>query len=124
MTKLRPLVKCREGDIVGPTIAALNATYRCFVWRWQSSGKGRVRVKGGWMQLAPAGCPDIGGFMLRDGRVLAIEVKKPGPASQTASERRLAQEEWGRLITSAGGVWGRVESVQAAVDLVMQAARR
>lgn len=94
---------------------AINATYRAFVWV-QNSG----RAKGGKIRLAPEGCPDIFGFMLRDGRAVGIEVKKPGHRPcDTKPERRELQAEWGRMMLAAGCIWGQVTSVEEAVRLVM-----
>jgi hypothetical protein len=43
------------------------------MYRTQS---GRVKVKGGWMQLCPAGTPDTTG-MMANGKMIGIEYKTP-----------------------------------------------
>ena len=53
-------------------------------WR---NNSGKVRVNGGWMQLAPEGSTDIIGY-LPGGKFLGIEVKKPG------KKPTVKQTEW------------------------------
>ena len=62
------------------------------VWR---SNSGKVKVRGGWMQLAPEGSPDV--YALKDGLLYGIEVKKPG---ETQS---LAQALYEREFNKHGG---------------------
>ena len=74
---------------------------------------GRVRVKGGWMQLAPEGTPDLLAI-LKSGRVLWIEVKRPGEkptAEQLAEHARLLRD---------GHAVAVVTTVQEAVDAVLR----
>ena len=66
------------------------------IWRANS---GKVKVKGGYMSLAPAGTADIVGLIKPHGQFLAIEVKVPG---QNLSE---AQEAWRKEIESMGGLY-------------------
>ena len=61
-----------EGKIQKDILAYLH-TIRICAWR---NNSGTVRVRGGYMHLAPEGTPDILGYM-PDGRLLGIEVKQP-----------------------------------------------
>jgi len=93
------------------TLRALGLT----VWRNQS---GTVRVRGGFMHMAPEGTPDIIGY-LADGRLLGIEVKLPGKEKRnTKPERREKQAAWRAKARAAGCVVGQVTSVGEAVLLV------
>ena len=67
-----------ETAIVAAIVEAVNASRDAFVWRNQS---GVVRVKRGFMHLAPIGAPDLVGW-LRDGRFVAFEVKVPNAKTQ------------------------------------------
>lgn len=82
-------------------------------WREQS---GQVRVRRGYMHLAPEGTPDVIGYM-PDGRLLAIEVKCG------KGKERPEQTEWLAKAKAAGCVVGTVRSVAEAVTLVQNARR-
>ena len=77
-------------EVTGPAIAALR---QCGVWatRLQS---GKVRVRGGWMMLCPAGTPDI--LARPHGRMAWIETKigKNGLSAEQIDFQRMATE-WG-----------------------------
>lgn len=75
---------------------------------------GKVRVNGGWMQLAPEGWPDLTGY-LPNGRFLGIEVKRPGQKPSAA------QFLFGRKAAAAGAVYLLASSVQEAVKAVQSA---
>lgn len=61
-----------EQELVRGVIAAINASGRAAVWRCHS---GSVRVRGGFMRLAPGGTADQVGYLL-DGsaRVVGLEI--------------------------------------------------
>lgn len=85
-----------QSEVVRPILDALRSMGIC-AWRNQS---GKVRVRGGFMMLAPKGTPDIVGF-LRDGRFLGIECKLPDGKHQETQEQR----EFGRVLANSGGVY-------------------
>jgi hypothetical protein len=72
------------------------------IYRTQS---GKVKVRGGWMQLCPAGTPDTTGFTI-DGRIIGIEYKTPSEFATKdhgASEDQLLHLN---KIKQSGGVAG------------------
>lgn len=101
-----------EQQLTKAIIDAVNASLLAFVWRSQA---GKVKVRGGYMQLAPDGCPDVIGWMLRGpkrGVFLGIEVKLPGEKPSAA------QNAWYRVMTENGCIPITVWSVQDAVHSV------
>lgn len=78
------------------------------VWRQQC---GSVRVKRGYMHLAPEGTPDICGHM-PDGRALFLEVKMPKEKPTAEQEAFLSRA------ARAGCLVGVVRSVEDAVRVV------
>lgn len=80
-------------------------------WREQA---GQVRVRRGYMHLAPEGTPDIVGHM-PDGRALYLEVKCG------KGKERPAQTAFLAAARDAGCVCGTVRSVAEAVALVQNA---
>ena len=97
-----------EQRLTRAIIEAVNGTLRAHVWRHQS---GRVRVRGGWMHLAPSGSPDIVGYMRGTGRFLGIEVKLPGELPTAI------QVTWRDAIQKAGGIAAVVWSVDDAIQV-------
>ena len=92
-----------EADIQRAIIVALLAMgVEC--WRTNSGRKGRV-------VLAPAGTPDILGY-LKGGRMLGIEVKKPGETMHTS------QLDWHARASAAGVACCCVTTVRDAVAFV------
>ena len=81
-------------------------------WRCQS---GKVKVRGGWMELAPTGTPDLIGYyprfttvvregarrLVSPGTMFGVEVKVP-LGRHKHSEAQLA---WGLRLEQAGGVY-------------------
>jgi hypothetical protein len=94
-----------EQDTTRATIEAVNASDVAIVWRNQS---GSVRVRRGYMHLAPKGSPDIVGI-LRDGRFVGLEMKKPGEKPSSV------QEEWRLRFLASGGVAACAYSVEEAL---------
>lgn len=64
------------------------------------------------------GCSDILGQM-KDGRLLAVEVKRPGWSGPTDA-REHAQAAFLEKVRRFGGVAGFVRSPEEAIDLVQQ----
>jgi hypothetical protein len=95
-----------EGDIQRGILVALGDLGIC-AWR-QNSGTAR----GGKIKLAPAGTPDIIGWLPVSGRMLAIEVKKPG------EEPAPHQLEWLHRARASGVACTWVRSVREAVAFV------
>lgn len=75
-----------ETDFVKRALALLHARYPGSEWWRQNSGK--VKVKGGWMQLAPEHSPDIIGRQ-RFGMMAFCEVKRKG--------KKLTEGQWAFL---------------------------
>jgi hypothetical protein len=95
-----------EQKLTRAIIEAANGTRRVHVWRNQS---GKARVRGGYMQLAPAGSPDVIGYTLAGGRFVGLEVKLPGEKPTPI------QETWREQIAKAGGISATVWSVEDAL---------
>jgi len=68
---------------------------------------GKINLGGRWIVGAPAGTPDLCGF-LPDGRFLGIEVKKP--QGKTNKNRAELQAEFREKCNAAGGLAFQVES--------------
>lgn len=75
---------------------------------------GKVKVRGGWMQLAPNGTADILG-LVRGGRFVALEVKLP---KEQPNPDQLA---FGRRVVELGGFFAVVRSIEDAVAAVREA---
>lgn len=77
-------------EITGPALKALR---QCGVWATRMQA-GKVKVRGGWMMLSPAGTPDILARPL--GRMCWIETKigKNGQTPEQIDFQRMSQE-WG-----------------------------
>lgn len=105
-----------EADLYQDIIDAGNGVGLALLWRNQS---GTVRVRGGWMRLAPPGAPDIVGFMLRgpkSGAFVGIECK-------SWKEKLTArQESWRREILRVGGVAFVTHTVGEAIEALSRAA--
>lgn len=67
--------------------------------------------------MAPAGTPDIVGYLRTSGSFVGIEVKRPGEKPTSV------QVAAGRAIVAAGGVWLVVTSAQEAVDGISRAGK-
>lgn len=93
--------------------AILDALEVIGVEAW-STASGKVRARRGYVHLAPAGTPDILGYVA-DGRLLGIEVKVPGDS--TSRERRELQQAWRDRAARAGCVVGVARSVADAVAI-------
>lgn len=78
---------------------------------------GKVKVRGGWMQLAPNGTSDILGIV-RGGRFVALEVKLPGEKPNPD------QVAFGARVAKLGGYFAVVTSVEDAVSAVRAAIGR
>lgn len=98
-----------ETAIIASIVTVVNRTGEAFVWRNQS---GIVRVKGGFMHLAPSGSPDVVGWT-RDGRFVGFEVKVPN--ARTEKGRAERQAEWRARIIAAGGVAAQVTGAMDAI---------
>ena len=79
-------------------------------WRTNSGRKGRVL-------LAPAGTPDIIGY-LPGGRMLGIEVKRPGETMHTS------QIEWHARASAAGVACVCVDNLRDAIVWLQKELRR
>jgi hypothetical protein len=102
-----------EQDIVHAAIEAVNASNLALVWRNHS---GSVRVRRGYMHLAPKGSPDIVGILC-DGRFVGLEMKKPGEKPSAV------QEEWRTRFLALGGVAACVHSANETLAVLRAALR-
>ncbi|MBI5975183.1 VRR-NUC domain-containing protein [Staphylococcus canis] len=63
----------KEAEIQKQIIESLNNS-ECKVWR---ANAGMIRVGKRTLKLLPKGFPDVFGVRLKDGKFIAIEIKKP-----------------------------------------------
>lgn len=103
-----------ESDIQRAIILALQ-TLGVFAIRMQA---GKVKVRGGWMQLAPAGTPDIYVLVPPSGLSLWLECKT------LVGEERESQLAWRTKAQARGAVVEIVRSVQDALDAYQRAVLR
>lgn len=101
-----------ETDLASQIRDAINGLTLAKVWR---ENAGAVPTRGGYMHLAPAGTPDIVGY-LPGGRFVALEVKRP------KEKERPAQLEFLTRAQQLGCLVGVVRSVEEALKLVREAA--
>lgn len=103
----------KEADVLRGVLTAL-AMHPRVAWaqRMQSGAGKLVRGKGAsqWMRFGFVGCPDVLG-QLRDGRVLAVECKRPSGVAT------LAQIAFLDCVAANGGV----ALVARSVDDVLEA---
>lgn len=106
-----------ETDLYAQIIDAAADAHLALLVRLQA---GRVKVRGGYMQLAPEGAPDLVGLMLRGprhGTFVALECKAPGARTEPA--RLAAQARWRKQIQDAGGIAAVVTGVREAVAVLL-----
>jgi hypothetical protein len=105
-----------EVELYAAIIEAARVSGLATLWRQQA---GNVKVRGGYMHLAPPGAPDLVGWMLRGakrGCFVGLECKEP------KKNPTLIQEAWRREIEKAGGVAACVRSVSEAIEVLTRAA--
>jgi hypothetical protein len=103
-----------EHDLQVACIAALERIPDIMLIRQNS---GRVKVRGGYMRLAPGGTPDLQ-VLLPAGETLFIELKPDKPHSDKRVIER--QRAWRERVTRMGHTVLELRSVQGVVDIVMQ----
>lgn len=79
---------------------------------------GQVKVRGGWMHLAPQGTADILVVVPPHGRFLALEVKT------AKGKEREAQLRWAEEIRAVGGMVRTVRTVEQALAAYVEARGR
>ena len=104
----------RETKLYGAIIEALARAGLAWMTRVHS---GKTKVRGGYMQLAPTGTPDLLGHAA-DGRAVALEVKVPGEDGTPEQLAYLA------AATGRGVITGVVTSPAEAVDVLRRALKR
>lgn len=108
----KPIDLTTETDLKARITKAVKAIPGVKAWR---NNAGRVKVRGGWMQLGETGSPDILVFTSKS--TGGFEVKRPG-VEQDPDQIRF-QSEWEAL-----GNWYMVVSTeQQAVDKVLMELR-
>lgn len=86
-----------------------------FAFRAQA---GKVKVRGGWMQLCPAGTPDILVIVPPRGLVVGLEIK-----TATGDERE-SQLAWAARARRHGAIVETVRTVAEALDVYQRAMAR
>jgi hypothetical protein len=82
---------------------------------------GRVHARGGVVNMAPEGFPDVSGFLMkgpRSGAFVAFECKSIG--AKTEKNRNLLQLAWQASIRKAGGFCEVVTSPEQALRFLLQ----
>ena len=104
--------KPTEAAIQKSILEALNRDRRvAMAWRQNA---GAVKTAQGYVvRMGPTGMADIGGIM-RGGRSLQIEVKRPGQNVKNNS----AQDAWLKRCDKAGALCGVAHSVEEALAIV------
>lgn len=101
----------KESDIQSKIMIALGE-HPAVAWVYVTSTGTYKGLKGGRpIKIGIPGMPDIIGQM-RDGRLLGIEVKKPGDIP------RPVQHEFLDMISKNGGVAGWCDCVERAIQIV------
>ena len=98
-------------DVVTPAISELNRLSHTMAWRCNA---GRVKVRGGWMQLHSPGTADILAFP--QGRVVWLETKDP--LGHTNQEQKESQENFRYKVTELGHEYYRVTSIDEALEVL------
>lgn len=102
-----------ESQLLAQILLALGRDPRCLVWRNNTGAlpdqRGRV------IRFGLVGSADILGCLRPSGRFLAIEVKAAN------GHQSIAQKNFQRVITQAGGVYILAHSVEEAIHGVTQA---
>lgn len=102
-----------ETDLTREVLTALGL-YPAVVVAWRSNS-GAVKVRGGYMTLAPKGTADVIGYFVGSARFFGVETKKSHPDSCSCPKCE-GQRAWGAKLTSQGGLYvGRVRSVEDAL---------
>ena len=104
-----------EKDLCNNIVTVLNMK-GCHVWR-QNAGMIAVETATGSRRVIRVGQPgqsDIIGIRKRDGRFIAIEVKKP----QTRSRVTPLQSLWLKEMTEYGALAGVATSEEEALEIV------
>lgn len=97
-----------EAEIQKQIIESLNNS-ECQVWR---ANAGMVRVGKRTLKLLPKGFPDIFGVRLKDGKFIAIEIKKP---TGKLSSEQIEFQEWA---IKHKIVYGVAYSVEDALKII------
>jgi Holliday junction resolvase len=99
----------KEGDLVKAIISHYKNRDNIKLFRVHS---GKVQIKGGFMQLAPAGTPDLVGY--KGGSFIGIECKT------TAKESKLSPEqiEFRTHVYRSGAVYIEARHLQDVVDII------
>lgn len=99
----------KEGDLVKEIISHYKNRDNIKLFRVHS---GKVQIRGGYMQLAPAGTPDICGY--KGNTFIAIECKTKEKASKLNSE----QESFKAHAQNNGVVYIEARHLQDVVDII------
>lgn len=112
-------MKLTEKQIQTNIIQAINYSGKAYVWN-VNAGKAKVRKgnKEYMINLAPTGHSDIQGIRRRDGKFIAIEVKRPTRKNKTTEAQELFLEE----IKNYGGVSGVATTPEEALEIIKEEA--
>ena len=101
-----------SSEITGPLIKMIRKM-GIFCERMNS---GKVKVRGGWMQLHSPGTADILAFP--QGRVVWLETKDP--LGHTNQEQKESQENFRYKVTELGHEYYRVTSIDEALGVLVR----
>lgn len=101
-----------ESELYKRILDSLNAIPGVLAWRVHA---GKVKVRGGWMQLAAKGVADIHA-LVEPGVFVGLEVKRPDGKGRI----RESQSEWIDRVRSLGGHAVVVMTVDEAVRAVLE----
>ena len=77
------------------------------------SNSGKVKVKGGWMQLHKKGFPDLCGWV-KGGKFLGIELKRPDTKNNTSKD----QDSMLELMRESGCICGIAHDEESLMDIL------
>lgn len=80
------------------------------------ANSGKVRVKGGFMQLHKKGTPDLIGFTT-EGKFIGIELKRPDTKTKANDEQKAMQDYMSGFGCICGIAWDE-ESLNAILDKI------
>ena len=102
----------KESDVTRELVQALERLPGVKAWRCNS---GKVRVRGGFMTLAPPGTPDVIGFLSPKGRFFGIELKASHKDNCSCRECE-GQRLWALAANAMGALYLKTRSVEEAVN--------
>lgn len=106
-----------EAALTRAVVEALAKVPGVTAWRCNS---GKVRVRGGFMQLAPNGTPDIIGFLRPAGRFFGIELKA-SHKDNCSCVKCEGQRKWATRAQADGVLYVKARTVAEALNFLTTA---